>query len=51
LPIHHDYRVELARYEQRGLADLGSAENLGHQFPIRVQVPILVESASEAGSL
>jgi hypothetical protein len=51
LPIHGDYPVELACYEERGLANLGSAENLRQQFPIPVYVPIPVESASEAGSL
>jgi len=50
LPIHGDYPVELARYEERGLANLGSAEKW-RQFPNPVYVPIPVESASEAGPL
>ena len=49
-PIHRDHGVELACYEERGLANLGSAEKW-RQFPIPVYVPIPVESASEAGSL
>ena len=44
LPIHRDYPVEFACYEERGLANLGSAEKW-RQFPNPVYVPIPVESA------